>query len=201
MRQMLSSYDPSTPVILGFRFKGNWLSGGPGYVMTKETIRRFVTTLLDEEKNKTKITCHPGIKGPDDKFLGMLQYDFNKYLSSTKFDAIQNVEWFHFHLGQCLTTLNVTLVDTRDEFGRERFLPYQIANHMFNDLLQNHSSNNVRADSKFLVGNAFYPLRKVRVLSNIIDFVTNNIFLYIIRVLIVVLNTPSHSITSKNMSL
>ena len=70
MRQMLSSYDPKSPVILGYKFVGNWLSGGPGYVMTKETIRRFVTTLYEDEKNN-KTTCVPGISGPDDKYLGI----------------------------------------------------------------------------------------------------------------------------------
>ena len=68
MHQMLSSHDPSSPLVLGFKFEGTWLSGGPGYLLTKEAISRFVNALMDEEKNKT--TCHPGISGPEDKFLG-----------------------------------------------------------------------------------------------------------------------------------
>ena len=62
----------------------------------------------------------------------------------------------------CLAALNVTIVDTRDEFGRQRFLPYQIEKHMFNDLMKNHSSGDVRADAEFLSSYTFYPLRKVK---------------------------------------
>ena len=73
MRHMLSNYDPSSPIILGFKFRGTWLSGGSGYVMTKETIRRFVTAILEDEnksESNRKTTCHPGLEGPEDLYLG-----------------------------------------------------------------------------------------------------------------------------------
>jgi glycoprotein-N-acetylgalactosamine 3-beta-galactosyltransferase len=47
MRFLLSSFDASTPLHLGFRYENpnngyQFMSGGSGYVLTKESIRRFV---------------------------------------------------------------------------------------------------------------------------------------------------------------
>lgn len=73
MRHMLSSHDPSNPLILGFKYKGYFMSGGSGYVMTKEAVRRFATAVLDDEKYgaiRNKTTCPAGHKGPEDVYLG-----------------------------------------------------------------------------------------------------------------------------------
>lgn len=76
---------------MGFKFKDEgiqegFLSGGPGYILTREAIRRFVEYFyLDELKmmanhsannNQTKIDptssllCQPGLEGLDDYEFG-----------------------------------------------------------------------------------------------------------------------------------
>ena len=53
--------------------------------------------------------------------------------------------------------MNLTVADTRDDQGRERFFPYQLEKHMFNYL-----TKDTNPDSKYLSQMAFYPLKKVR---------------------------------------
>ena len=88
MRHMLSSFDPSTALHLGFRYKdgGNqqgFMSGGSGYILTKRAISKFVTTLLaeealpqtDYEADNSKLCVVPGIEGSaEDLYLGELFY-------------------------------------------------------------------------------------------------------------------------------
>ena len=93
MHHLLSSFDPATALHLGFRYEDpnngkHFMSGGPGYVLTKEAIRRFVeiglggnVSVLEPKANKTKSTsssyCPIGHEGQEDVNLGIL---FN-YLS------------------------------------------------------------------------------------------------------------------------
>lgn len=50
MRYMLHYHNKSDPVYLGFRFKPivkkGYMSGGAGYVLSKEAVRRFVTVSI-----------------------------------------------------------------------------------------------------------------------------------------------------------
>ena len=63
MRFLLSSFNASAPLQLGFRIEspinGNhYMAGGSGYVLTKEAIRRFVEIGIAETKsteNKSRI--------------------------------------------------------------------------------------------------------------------------------------------------
>lgn len=85
MRHMLSAFNASTPLHLGFKYKNpavsqGFMSGGSGYILTKEAIRLFVEIALNkEDTNKleinqtyqhTKSACTPGQEGPEDLNLG-----------------------------------------------------------------------------------------------------------------------------------
>ena len=62
LRHLLQDHDPVTPVYFGRRFKAyvpqGYMSGGAGYVLSKEALRRFVKTSL-----KDKAHC-PEMAGP-----------------------------------------------------------------------------------------------------------------------------------------
>jgi len=64
LRRLLSSMNFSEPLILGRRFH-DFVSGGSGYVMTRETIRRLVEQGLDKDICKSQL---PG--RADDLILG-----------------------------------------------------------------------------------------------------------------------------------
>ena len=58
VRHLLEPHDPVTPIYFGRRFKAyvpqGYMSGGAGYVLSKEALRRFVTMSL-----------HDGVRCPD----------------------------------------------------------------------------------------------------------------------------------------
>lgn len=77
MHYLLSGFDASTALYLGFKYKNpgvrqGFMSGGSGYVLTKEAIRRFVEIGLPKV-NSPQIThnvCVSGPKGLEDLNLG-----------------------------------------------------------------------------------------------------------------------------------
>ncbi|XP_031829277.1 glycoprotein-N-acetylgalactosamine 3-beta-galactosyltransferase 1 [Nomia melanderi] len=100
LRYMLSSYNPSSPLYFGCRFKPyvkqGYMSGGAGYVLSKEALRKFVENGLTD---KTK--CRGDNGGAED-----------------------------VEMGKCLENVGVKAMDTRDPHGRGRFFPFVPEHHL-----------------------------------------------------------------------
>ena len=74
MREFLSSHDPSKPHHFGFRLKRNGIPnglvvGGPGYILSKEAVRRIGFALQSSSNNESSSICKPGHKGNEDEYL------------------------------------------------------------------------------------------------------------------------------------
>lgn len=69
MRYMLYPYSPDYPIYFGHRFKPyvdqGYMSGGAGYVLSKEALKRFVEQALPDKKN-----CNPGNGRSEDVEMG-----------------------------------------------------------------------------------------------------------------------------------
>ncbi|XP_043272134.1 glycoprotein-N-acetylgalactosamine 3-beta-galactosyltransferase 1-like [Venturia canescens] len=70
LRHMLSSYDPMSPLYFGCRFKPfakqGYMSGGAGYVLSKEGLRKFVEEALPDNS-----TCRGDAGGAEDVEMGI----------------------------------------------------------------------------------------------------------------------------------
>ncbi|KAK2719752.1 hypothetical protein QYM36_005282, partial [Artemia franciscana] len=102
MRYVLSRYNTTEPLYFGAKLKKpkvkNFFSGGSGYILSKEALRRFATISLN---NKT-ICKIKGTEGIEEDVM----------------------------MAKCLNNVGVKLMDSRDEKGRERFLPFQPSDHL-----------------------------------------------------------------------
>ncbi|XP_043273847.1 glycoprotein-N-acetylgalactosamine 3-beta-galactosyltransferase 1-like [Venturia canescens] len=69
LRHMLSSYDPKSPLYFGCRFKPfvkqGYMSGGAGYVLSKEALRKFVEEALPDNSK-----CRGDAGGAEDVEMG-----------------------------------------------------------------------------------------------------------------------------------
>uniref|UniRef100_A0A182W982 Glycoprotein-N-acetylgalactosamine 3-beta-galactosyltransferase 1 n=1 Tax=Anopheles minimus TaxID=112268 RepID=A0A182W982_9DIPT len=101
LRFFLYPYSPELPIYFGSKFrypqyvKQGYFSGGAGYVLSREAVRRFYEQALQDEEN-----C------------------------SATFDAED------LQMGRCMEIVNVTAGDSRDDFGRKRFLPFDPSAHL-----------------------------------------------------------------------
>jgi glycoprotein-N-acetylgalactosamine 3-beta-galactosyltransferase len=71
LRYMLQPYDATEPIYFGCKFKPfisqGWMSGGAGYVLSKEALRRFVKQGLTDE---TGLICRSDEEGLEDVEIG-----------------------------------------------------------------------------------------------------------------------------------
>ncbi|XP_034128734.1 glycoprotein-N-acetylgalactosamine 3-beta-galactosyltransferase 1 isoform X1 [Drosophila guanche] len=76
MRYMLYPYNPQTPVHFGFKFKPfvkqGYMSGGAGYVLSREALRRFVVEGIPNPK-----MCLPGTVVNEDIEIGRCMQNLN----------------------------------------------------------------------------------------------------------------------------
>ncbi|KAH8323392.1 hypothetical protein KR067_007195, partial [Drosophila pandora] len=76
MRYMLYPYSPQTPVHFGFKFKPfvkqGYMSGGAGYILSKEALRRFVVEGIPNKKY-----CLPGTVINEDIEIGRCMANLN----------------------------------------------------------------------------------------------------------------------------
>jgi len=76
MRYMLYPYNPETPVHFGFKFKPfvkqGYMSGGAGYILSREALRRFVVEGIPNPK-----MCLPGTVVNEDIEIGRCMEHLN----------------------------------------------------------------------------------------------------------------------------
>ena len=104
LRNMLHSYKPSTPIYFGWKLdhlvKQGYMSGGAGYVLSREALDRFINVALKGKSGKGKCNIG-GNAGPEDA-----------------------------ELGHCLESVDVEAGDSRDKEGNERFFPLNPKNQI-----------------------------------------------------------------------
>ncbi|ODM91374.1 Glycoprotein-N-acetylgalactosamine 3-beta-galactosyltransferase 1 [Orchesella cincta] len=100
LRLFLKDYEPKTPIYFGCKFnysvEQGYMSGGAGYVLSKEALRKFITEAIPDKQK-----CYEDHNGAED-----------------------------LQLGKCMQNVNVTAGDSRDSFGRYRFLPFLPEKHI-----------------------------------------------------------------------
>ncbi|KAM8715032.1 hypothetical protein ACLKA7_002133 [Drosophila subpalustris] len=83
LRYMLYPYNPETPVHFGFKFrpfvKQGYMSGGSGYVLSREAVRRFVVEGIPNPK-----MCLPGTVENEDVEIGKCMENLNVTAGDTR---------------------------------------------------------------------------------------------------------------------
>ena len=113
LKEMLRPFDTNEPIHFGHHFKylGGYFAGGAGYVLSRESLRRFV-----EEGITNSSVCEASDGGDEDVNMGEL-FVWSDLLSL----------WI---VGACMRKLNVTHGDSRDESKRKRFFPFSPRDHL-----------------------------------------------------------------------
>ncbi|KAL3874504.1 hypothetical protein ACJMK2_037513, partial [Sinanodonta woodiana] len=110
LRFLLSHYNASKPGYLGFIFDkyvtNGYMSGGAGYVISRQGIKQLVQNGIRENK------C-PVLKTKE-----------NPELSEDQ------------EIGRCLANNQVPRLNSRDVYGRDTFHPYPVEKHLFGTLPQ-----------------------------------------------------------------
>ncbi|CAB0006432.1 unnamed protein product [Nesidiocoris tenuis] len=94
LRYMLVDYNTSEPAYFGCRFKPyikqGYMSGGAGYVLSKEALRRFINDALPDPKK-----CRPDAKGNEDVEMGKCMANVNVQAMDTR-DSLGRGRFFPF---------------------------------------------------------------------------------------------------------
>lgn len=93
LRFMLRDYNASDPLFFGSKYKAivetGYMSGGAGYVLSKEAVRRFVTQGIEKE------ICRIGDKGAEDVELGRCMAKLNVTAGDSR-DVLGRGRFFPF---------------------------------------------------------------------------------------------------------
>lgn len=110
LRYMLNGYQPSEPIWFGCKFKvivkpNGYMSGGAGYVLSREALERFVGFALQKKP------LQPG-----------------KIVAPCKVDNDGGAE--DAEIGRCLQGVDVIAGDSRDEYNRYTMFPFTPGTHL-----------------------------------------------------------------------
>lgn len=122
LRYFLYPYPIDIPLYFGFEFQSKYMSGGAGYILSREAVRLFIEKALPN-----KDQCLSQNTGAED-----------------------------YEMGRCLRAVNVTIGDSRDEYGRERFFP----------LTLDYMLDINRDDSFWYYSLAYYKHENVSIIKN-----------------------------------
>lgn len=96
LRYLLQPYNGSDPIYFGCKFKPyvkqGYMSGGAGYVLSKEAVRRFVTSGI---KDDTGVVCRKDNSGAEDVEMGKCMENLNVVAGDSR-DALGRGRFFPF---------------------------------------------------------------------------------------------------------
>lgn len=97
------------------------MSGGAGYVLSKEAVKRFVEVAIP---NKSK--CKSENEGAEDVEMGKIKAN----LQCHQVANVINTQTVFSSTGKCLANVQVFAGDSRDNAGRGRFFPFVPEHHL-----------------------------------------------------------------------
>ena len=96
LRYMLEPYDWRDPIYFGCKFKPyvkqGYMSGGAGYVLSKEAVRRFVTLGITDT---TGVICRSDAGGAEDVEIGKCMQNLNVIAGDSR-DSLGRGRFFPF---------------------------------------------------------------------------------------------------------